>query len=268
MTVYFREVIFTPELFLTDMKHFKIPKTKWRSIIAECESKDATQLTNSILESCPNVQILATVFDIPETLTCIRELEPNLIFLNVTLRDGSGFDVLDQLVGIEARIVLLAPHEGFAIQALRSRAFDYLTKPISPETMEGCMARLDQLHKEFHPNGLPDDSLKFNYIFLNEIGVRHMVKVEDICHLQGDGNYSTVLLLDGSKFTVSKPLKHFENILPAKLFFRVHQSHLINIKGIESLVNSNSHGIQLKHGRRVPIARRKKEEFFQWLNRV
>jgi len=245
---------------------------KWNTIIADDAPADRQILKDILKDACPQVNVLAEVSDVAETIACIRTRGVDLVFCNVSLRDGDVFEVIDRLSGFKGHFIILAQDEGFALRAFRSRAFDYLLKPISTETVLDVIRRLEIDLLKLNPPREDQDrnfqKQKFGAILLNAAGLQHVIQITDIIHLEGDGNYTTVHIDNGDKILVSKPLKHFEDILPAKSFYRVHQSHIINFSFVKSVQNGDVHLINLSNGNAVPLARRKKDLFLMWLSQV
>jgi len=246
--------------------------SKWNSIIVDETPSECQLLKTMLMTHCPQVKVLAEVSEVGEAIACIKKLGVNLIFCNVLLHDGDVFEVIDQLNGFQAHFIILASDKGFALRAFRYKAFDYILKPISMEVLLDLMERL-----ESEPLGqatqnevldLHSQRQKFATIILNAGGLQHVVHITDIIHLEGDGNYSTVHLATGDKILVSKSLKHFEEVLPARNFYRVHQSHIVNLTYVKSVQNGEVHLINLSNGETAPLARRKKDPFFMRLAKL
>lgn len=244
---------------------------KWNSIILDGNPTDSRILKNLLHAYCPQVKVQAEVAEATEAVSSIKLLEPNLVFCTVKLQNGSSFEVIDQLENFNGNLIFLASDEKCAIKAFRYNAFDYLLKPVTSEVLIDVMERLEfRTHQSDHRIEAPEDpgvKKKFATIILNAAGVQHVVHISDIIHLEGDGNYSTVHLSAGDKILVSKPLKYFEDVLPARNFYRVHQSHIVNLANVKSVQNGDIQVINLSNGNVAPLARRKKDQFLSWLSR-
>lgn len=244
---------------------------KWNSIILDSNPADSRMLRNLLHANCPQVKVQAEVAEVAEAVSSIQLLEPNLVFCNVMLQNGNSFEVIDQLEQFNGNLIFLASDEKCAIKAFRYNAFDYLLKPVTSEVLidvmerlENRMQQIDQRNESQEDSGLKK---KFATIILNAAGVQHVVHISDIIHLEGDGNCSTVHLSAGDKILVSKPLKYFEDVLPARHFYRVHQSHIVNLANVKSVQNGDTQVINLSNGNVAPLARRKKDQFLSWLAR-
>ncbi len=250
----------------------KMFKPKWNAILLECEEQECKEFRSLLQAHFPNVTISSTAFKLEEELMAFQKPEINLAFCNVHLRDGNTFEVLEQLDDLPFPLIFLAQNEDYVLRAFRYHAFDYLIKPFTEKAMLDVMTRLEssQLTTYALKTDLKKEvgqHLKFHTIILKTAGMQHIVKVLDIVHLVGEGNYSTVHLIEGEKIVVAKPLKHFEDILPARFFYRVHQSHIINLQYVKSVQNGDQQLIHLTNGDVAPLARRKKDPFLTWLER-
>jgi len=242
----------------------------WTTILVDESPSDLKLLKRLLLEHYPQVKILAEAPDAAHAMAAIRQLKPNLVFCCCRLGTGNAFDLLDQLDHYDGHMVFSCEDESFALKAIRHNALGYLLKPISVAQLLEVMARLELRTStaELETRSKTEAKKKFTPLILSSAGMQHIVQIPDIIHLHGDGNYSTVYTTLGEKILVSKPLKHFEDILPAKNFFRVHQSHMVNIENVRSVNNGDAQSINLSNGNSVPLARRKKDMFMSWLARV
>ena len=241
----------------------------WKAIIVEDEPTASNLLKTLLREYCPQVRVMAEASDVQEAVERIQLLHPDLVFVDIELRDGTIFEALDQLGDFRGQLIFTTGHDDFALRAFRYNAIDYLLKPIGPEALVEAVEKLN-VHEE---------SLRLRYDLLRE-SVRtenfekivlsvseeyHVVEVCDIMHIVGEGNYSTVHHAHGKQIVVSKPLKFFDETLPAERFFRVHQSHLVNFSFVKKVLKGDEQAILLENGEVIPLARRKKDEFMHQL---
>jgi len=247
-------------------------RLEWNSLIADGDASDSKYLKMLLQKSHPQVSILAEPTTLDDAIDCIQKRDINLIFCNYKLKDGTAFDLFDRMRNFKGHLILLHETDEFALRAFRDyNAFDYLRKPVSAIELEKVIERLEIRNTQSDPNGevsnRSSQHKKFAAIILNAGGLQHIVQILDIVSLEGDGNYTVVYLTSGEKIMVTKPLKHFEDVLPAKYFFRVHQSYIVNILYVKSVQNGDSQIINLSNMNSVPLARRKKEDFLTWLAR-
>jgi two-component system LytT family response regulator len=224
---------------------------------------------------CPNVAIIAEANSVATGYEAIRKFLPDLVFLDVEMNDGTGFDLLQQLAPINFKVIFITGHQEFAIKAFRFSAIDYLLKPIDPEELTEAVAKAEgSLNKEIL-------ELKFNTLFSNMERPKNLqklilktsdrvysVNIQDIVRCESDKNYTTFYLNGGDTLLASVTLKEYESMLVPMGFFRSHQSHLINMLYFDHFIKTDSGAIVLKDKTRIPLATRKKEEFLVLLTSI
>ncbi len=191
----------------------------------------------------------------------IELLEPDVLFLDVEMPEMTGLELLKHFPERNFHVIFTTAHEKYALPALKAAATDYLVKPLSPQdvfdALQKCIER--KLVKEETKSAL---SYKINLATTYEM---LLVNVTDIVRIEANNNYSHFYFTNRPKVIVSKTLKEFEEQLAAYDFYRVHQSHLINMQYIESVRSNDGDYVQLQYGHRVEISRRKKTDFLQRL---
>jgi len=217
---------------------------------------------------CPNVAIIAEANCVAAGVDAIKKFLPDLVFLDVEMTDGTGFDLLQQLIPINFKVIFITGHQEFAIKAFRFSAIDYLLKPMDPEELVEAVKKAEEtLNKEIL-------ELKFNTLFSNIERPKNLqklvlktaervysVNIQDIVRCESDKNYTTFYLNGGQTLLASTTLKEYESMLVPMGFFRSHQSHLINMLYFDHFIKSDSGTIVMKDKSRIPLATRKKEDF-------
>ncbi len=210
----------------------------------------------------PNIQIIAETGYVSEALTLIKSKKPDLVFLDIELEDGNGFDILKQLETIDFKVIFTTAYNQYAINAFKFSAIDYLLKPIDPTELQDAVKRaiLSIKSKTEHQNLLKvlKDNIekKEQKIVLKTTEQRHIILIKDIIRLEADGAY-TIFICKNQKLIISKNLKYYQDLLTDD-FVRCHQSHLINIKHILSIERNEK--LKLSNNDLVPISIRKKTE--------
>jgi two-component system, LytTR family, response regulator len=199
-------------------------------------------------------------------LKLIREYKPDLVFLDVMMKDGTGFDLLKQLPTIDFKLVIVSGHHEFALQAFRFSAIDYLVKPVDQDELHETLARIkantaqpwqqmmDVLKQSIQPAKETDRK-----IVLKDMNAVYVVSVNSIIRCEASDNYTTFYLRDQSPIVVSRPLKEYEELLTPMKFFRAHQSHLINLSHLQQFNKREGGSIKMKDGSEVPVSTRKRE---------
>lgn len=221
-----------------------------------------------IREYCPQVTVMAEASDVKSGVEVIRKYLPDLVFLDVEMPDGTGFDLLQQLEPIQFKVIFITGFQDFAIRAFRFSAIDYLLKPIDPvELTEAVKKAEDAMGKEnlelkltalFSHVGQAKSPQK---IVLKTTEKLYSIDINDILRCESESNYTTFHLLNGSRLMVSITLKEYEAMLAPSGFFRPHQSHLINMHYFDHLIKADGGTIVMKNGTKIPLASRKREEF-------
>jgi two-component system, LytTR family, response regulator len=236
------------------------------TLIIDDEANSVELISNLISLSKTEIKVLATANSVETGYTAILEHKPDLIFLDVQMQDGTGFDLLNQLNGIALKVIFITAHEQFAINAFKYSAIDYLLKPISPmDFMSALKKAKETIHNEDLRTQLTalshniSEPLNQNKkIVLKTLDKIYAVQSGEIIRMESEGSYTTIFLSDGKKVIVSKLIKDFEEILSDNGFMRVHQSHLINMNYLFCYEKSE-HMIIMKDDSAVPVATRKKE---------
>lgn len=240
-----------------------------RAIVIDDEP-DAISTLNAFLRiHCPNVEVVAEAGGVADGFRMIMTHDPDLVFLDIQMQDGSGFDLLEKIKHPAFSVIFCTAMDNYAIRAFKFSAVDYLLKPIDPdELMEavskvrknqiGNAERIGHLLEVKNQKGL-------DRITLSSHDSYTVVKLDQILRLESDSNYTHFFLTTKEKITVPRSLKEFDDILPKDRFFRTHQSHLINLAYVKKFVKEEGGFILMEDGSQVLVARRRKEEFLSVL---
>lgn len=190
----------------------------------------------------------------------IETLQPDIVFLDVEMPEMSGLELLKHFPERKFHVIFTTAHEKYALPALKVSATDYLVKPLSPQdvydALQKCITAKKTLENKKHPQ---------NKISLPVSQELLIINTDDIIHIEAHNNYSHFYFTNRPRVIVSKTLGEYDTMLSAQGFYRVHQSHLINLDHIESVNSSDGDFIMLTGNHRVELSRRKKNEFLQLL---
>lgn len=222
------------------------------------------------------VQVVES-FEVPEdAVDAILTNHPDLVFLDIEMPRLSGFELLDRIKDIRLEVIFVTAHDAYAVRAFKYAAIDYLVKPVNPLDLCKAVARCDRkvtnrqkrLQLEtlltFKNNGHGDDT---PLVLHTEEGLVFL-KIYDIVRLEAKGSYTQFFLKDGSKIMVSKTLKDWEEVLCDNSFYRVHDSHLVNLKCIKKYIKKEGGHLLMTDNSSVNVARRRKEEFLKKLDDI
>lgn len=217
-----------------------------------------------LLKKETDVKIVGHSDKVKDAVKLIEEHKPDVILLDIQLIDGTAFDIINGLKQIPENIIFITAYNQFAIKAIKFGALDYLLKPIAEDELSQALQRYrNKRDKETHwserlsiaQQSLNEENLPQS-IVLHTINQTHIVMVQDIVYCKGDGPYTFFHLDNGKNLLVSKPLKHYEEILSAPWFLRSHQSYLVNKNFVDAI--SKSEYLVLKNKEEIPVSSRRK----------
>jgi two-component system LytT family response regulator len=191
----------------------------------------------------------------------IEDLQPDVLFLDVEMPEMTGLNVLKHFPERKFQVIFTTAHEKYALPALKAEAADYLVKPLSPQDVHDAIQKC--ISKKTTVN-TPGNSNRITLATSQEL---LLVNTDDIIRIEANNNYSHFYFTNRPKVIVSKTLKEFDELLSPMNFFRVHQSHLINLKHVASVSSNDGDYVILSGNQRVEISRRKKAEFLQLLKK-
>jgi len=239
-----------------------------KTILIDDELKSRDNLRQLLLKYCPNVEIVAEAGSAVEALNLIRELKPDLIFLDIEMGEVSGFDLLKLLNGQQSfEVVFVTAFDKYGIQAVKACAIDYLLKPINILELSNAVEkasvqinpkRENERLKELVANiDRGDDEQRIAIPLSDKI---EFLAINKIVRLEAEGNYTHIYLDNKNQYLVCKTLKEYQELLENQNFIRTHQSHLVNFRKISAYVKTDGGYIAMEDGSQVPISRQKKDE--------
>jgi two-component system LytT family response regulator len=228
-----------------------------------------------LMSSCPNVKVIATADGVKSGIAAINKHHPDLVFLDIKMGDGTGFDLLKKLEPIDFKLIFITAYDQYAVKAFKFSALDYLLKPVDPDELQHAVEKTEQIIKEGIKIQL--DALEDNMdsgeksgkkIILRTFDNIHLVHTKDIVYCESDGNYTTFYLLNDTKIMVSNRLKEYDEMLSEYGFFRVHKSYLINLSHIIRFEKAEGGSVVLNNDYKVPVASRKREQLMELFERI
>ncbi len=248
-----------------------------RAIIVDDEPRARETLTGVITRYFTNVQLLGEAAGVNEAFTLIEKVNPNVVFLDIKMPDGSGFDLLKRFKKPTFRTVFVTAFDEFAVEAIKFSAFDYLLKPISTNELRETITKLTEEMSEpedftvklqaffDNVNSIERDKKKIVLKTANSI---HLVTISNVVRCESDGNYTWFHFNNQPKILISRPLKQFEELLEPYGFFRPHQSHLVNIRAISRIDKVDGGTLILEDNTPIPVSVRKREQLFSILEQL
>jgi two-component system LytT family response regulator len=231
-----------------------------KCIIIEDETKSREALQIMLREYFPEVKVLGAADSANEGIRLIEAYSPDVVFLDIEMKGGSGFKVVDAFPKPSFKVIFTTAYSEYAIKAIKKSALDYLLKPINIEELEEA---IQKCNLQINTGNKLNPSEKLRQIALPVKNGYIVVLIKDIVYCSAQRNYSYFFLANGEKMLVSKSLKEFEDLLHFSGFFRIHNSYLINLKYVKRYVNGKKSKVILANNISLEIAVRRKEAFLQ-----
>ena len=254
---------------------YKTKNRMLRTLIIDDEPHIRETIYHLLKKFCPQVNIVGEAESVATGVRAIREKVPELILLDIKLKDGTGFDLLNQFENIDFKIIFITAYEEFAIRAFGFSAIDYILKPVNPEKLAAAVARAEQVVQKTFNTQL--DTLKENLknpeaskrkIVLKTMDNIYLLDVQDIIHCESDGNYTVFYNIRGDRIMVSRLIKEYDDLLSDSGFFRVHRSHLINLKHIRRFSRLDGGFVEMSDGTEVPVSSRGRERLMELFDKI
>ncbi len=243
------------------------------AIIIEDEAKSAAVLRKLIAINNPSITIVATANNVKDALKAINEHEPELVFMDIELPDGTGFDILEKTTFKNFSVLFTTAYDSFAVRAFKYNAVDYLLKPIDIEELDAAiqkvsatpkltLARVETIVDAVRPNAV------LKKITIPTGTAYEVLAINDIIRCEADTSYTKFFTKDGKRYIVSNTLKHYEDMLPADKFIRIHHHHLINVDHIVRILKEDGGYAIMSDDSKIEISRRKKDNLFEYLQKL
>ncbi len=228
----------------------------------------------------PEINIIGEADNVENGVTEILNKKPQVVFLDIQLTDGTGFDVLENITKAEGKVntnvVFITAHEKYAIKAFRFSALDFLLKPVDPDELQQVIAKIKnslESKSSFSNIDLLLENISkkvdtFKRIALSTSDGIHLFEIGDIMRCESNDNYTKFFIKNQKPILISKTLKEYDELLSEHGFERIHQSHLINLAYLKAYIKSDGGYVLMQDGSQLPISQRKKERLKQLLNTI
>ncbi len=240
-----------------------------KALIIDDEQRTRELIAKMIESFGLDIQAIPAGENVQSGIKAIEEHQPDLVFLDIQMPDGTGFDLLKSIPNKNFEVIFITAHEEFAIKAIKFSALDYILKPVDPEELQAAVERA--LKNMNTPKDIPQfEALQNNInptqkkrLVLKTQESVHVVELDQIIRCEADRNYTSFFLKEGKKILVSRTLKEYETLLTGHSFLRVQQSHLINLDYVERYDKGNGGSVVMKDGSEVPLSAAKRDIFFK-----
>lgn len=250
---------------------------KLKAIIIDDEENGRKVLQNLITEFCPEVKLTGQAANIQDGMTLIKKENPDVVFLDIQMPFGSGFDMLEQLETIDFEVIFTTAHSDYGLRAIEFAALHYLLKPIDIEQLKEAVARA--VKKRLRPSASVDqmrylmqmlqqgDQPPEKIALPSQDGLI-FVRIENVVRCEADGAYTHVHVKEANTITVSKNLKSIEALLKGHAFYRVHHRHLIHLDYVKKYFRGRGGQVEMEDGSMVDVSVRRKDGFMDALQNL
>lgn len=246
------------------------------AVIIDDEKNALEVLEMQLNKFCTDVNVVAVCEGGVKGIAAIKKYNPGLVFLDIEMPHKNGFDVLNETKGMNYDVVFTTAYDQFAIKAFKFSALDYLLKPVDILELQAAVEKvktkkedsgLDEKIKILFQQMQPQQRLT-DKIALPVGDAMQFMQPDEIIRCESDSNYTHIFLANGKKLTLAKTLKEVEENINGAPFFRIHQSHLVNMNHISKYIKGDNAYVVMKDGTQIGISRNKKEAFLETFRKV
>ena len=242
-----------------------------KAIIVEDEPNSRKTLTLMLNRFSEEIELIDVCPGPQEGMESIAKNKPQLVFLDIEMPEFNGFEMLKKIGNINFEVIFTTAYDQYAIDAIRLSALDYLLKPIDEEDLgnaiEKCKRTIHQKKSneryEVLYNNLGSKTAMEKTIILSAVDGLSVIKTNDIVRCEASRRYTKFYLQNKETMLMSRPLKDYEELLPATDFFRIHESHLINLNYLKKYIRGEGGQVILTDNTELDVARRRKDDFLK-----
>lgn len=244
-----------------------------RTVLIDDETDSIRVLQRLLNAYCPEVEVIGTADGVETALNLIQMARPDLVFLDIEMTHGNAFDLLNQLQPITFQIIFVTAFDNYAIRAFKYSALDYLLKPVDIDDLREAVKRaatkvqgknfLDQMETLLY--NMETFQLSQQKMAVPTLTGLVFVPIKDILRFEANGSYTTIYLTSKEEIIATRNIKEYEDLLPAAIFCRVHNSHIINLHKIQKYHKGRGGYVIMEDGSNIEVASRRREEFLRRL---
>lgn len=243
---------------------------KIRSLIVEDEFKSIQILRSLLNEYCPEVEVVDDASTMEIAVRKIHEQKPELVFLDIALPDGDGFEILDSFEKINFKVIFVTAYDRYAIRAFEFAALHYLLKPINHIDLQKAVYRFSETKEKID---IKEKLMTYYFnqqnnhrkLILPAIEGLNIIDIDQLVRCEASHNYTFCYLTNNRKILVSKSLSNFEEILEDSIFIRIHNKHLINLQFVKKYIKGQGGCVIMQDNEEINVSKLKKPEFLEKL---
>lgn len=256
---------------------------KLRALIVDDEIHARENIKYLLENFCPEIEIVGMAGDLETARNYVKTLTPHVLFLDICMPSGTeGFDFLESIPDKKFQVVFVTAFKDYAIRALNANAIHYLQKPVDVDDLKVAVKKLVATNQLFTENReqlanyikslenlskalIP--SLGVSRITINHAKGFKIVDPNNFVYLEGEGNYTTIVFEDGTKYVDTKTIGIYEDMLDPQRFFRIHKSHMVNVLFVKEYLNDGGHFVVMKDNTKLTISRLRVPQFLEFFKR-
>ena len=245
-----------------------------KAVIVDDEKSLRAMIRNILIDNFPEIDVVAEADSVSDGVTAIETQKPDLVFLDIEIKGGVGFDILEKIDYKDFKLIFITAFNNFAIKAFKFSAVDYILKPINEDEFLTAVKRaVIELEKPLLKEQIENFFNNYQHLQNRKLVLRtvediHIVNINDIVRCESDNSYTTFYVLGGDTIVISRSIKEYADILNEFGFIRPHQSHLINMNFIKRLDKSDGGFLIMKDGKEIPVSTRRKQNLLHILDRL
>jgi len=242
-----------------------------KAVVVDDIEKFRKNLIQDLNEFCPEVEVVGTADGVISAAKEIKSKKPDVVFLDIQINQGTAFDLLELLGDIDFKIIFTTASDEYAIKAFKLSAIDYLLKPIDIDDLKSSVDKLKLINSDDYQllrSNINEKDKSNKRLALHSQDKIEIIEIGNIIRCESNINYTMFYFVNGSKTLVTKTLKEFDGMLSDYGFYRVHQSHLINIDHLKEYVKIDGGYLKMYDGSSVPISTRKKSSVLKLLQGI
>jgi two-component system LytT family response regulator len=244
-----------------------------RTVLVDDEIDSIRVLQRLLEDYCPEVAIVGKADGVEIGVHVIQSTKPDLVFLDIEMTQGNAFDLLNQLQPVDFQVIFVTAFDNYAIRAFKYSAVDYLLKPIDIDDLRNA---LDRVTQKTQGKSLLNqmETLLYNVetfqLTQQKMAVPTLtglvfIPIKDIMRFEAKGSYTTIFLNNSEQIIATRNIKEYEDLLPAAIFCRIHNSHIVNLHKIRKYHKGRGGYVIMEDGTNIEVASRRREEFLQRL---
>jgi two-component system, LytTR family, response regulator len=244
-----------------------------RTVLIDDEP-DSIKILQKLLGSyCPQVEVVGTADGVETATILIHAARPDLVFLDIEMMQGNAFDLLNRLQPINFQVIFVTAFDNYAVRAFKYSAVDYLLKPLDINRLVAAVEKVSgRFEKEnvlaqmkMLLENLGNISLSDQKIAIPTLTGLSFVALGDIIRLEAKGGYTAICMVDKQQILATRTIKDYEDILPPNIFYRIHNSHIINLQKIKKYQKGRGGSVIMEDNSDIEVAIRRRDEFISRL---